>query len=156
MLFTLDILILIDSKFGQKLSNMGLKILVAEDNKFTAMQYQKILENNGHTVIITNDGNECVKKYADALSNSEFDSIDSHPFDLVLLDHNMPKKSGAKAAKEILSKKPNQKILFASGYLRSLIEDQTGEKLLGKLDIIEKPFSLNMLLRKIDSMSRKK
>ena len=131
---------------------MSLRILVAEDNKFTAQQYRQVLENNGYEVTITHDGKECVEKYVSALRKTEFESIDGHPFDLVLLDHNMPKKSGSKAAKEILNKNPEQRILFASGYLSSFIEDQTGEEITGKLDIIEKPFSLSSLLRKIKSI----
>ena len=95
---------------------MGLNILVAEDNKFTAMQYKMALEKAGHKVTVVQDGDECVKKYVSALGKSEFESIDTHPFDLILLDHNMPKKSGSKAAKEILKKMPKQKILFASGF----------------------------------------
>ena len=61
----------------------------------------------------------------------------------------MPKKVALKLAKEILIKKPNQKILFASGYLKSFIGDQTGDGVLNKLDVLEKPFSLSMLIRKI-------
>ena len=135
---------------------MGLRILVAEDNKFTALQYQKALENQGHDVTLTSDGAECVEKYVSALDKSEFDSIESHPFDLVLLDHNMAKKSGVKAAKEILSKKPEQKILFASAYLKSEIEDQVNEKTFKKLDVLEKPFSLTQLMRTIHKLESPK
>ena len=133
---------------------MALNILVAEDNKFTAMQYKMALEKEGHKVTLVKDGNECVQKYVSELGKSEFDSIETHPFDLILLDHNMPKKSGAKAAKEILSKKPHQKILFASGYLKSFIGDQTGDNVLDKMDVMEKPFSLSMLVRKISSIEK--
>lgn len=129
---------------------MGLRILVAEDNTFTAEQYQKALQKQGHEVILTTNGAECVKKYISELGKNEFDSIEDHPFDLVLLDHNMAKKSGTKAAKEILSKKPDQKIIFASAYLKSEIEDQVNEKIFKKLDILEKPFSLSTLLRRIE------
>lgn len=133
---------------------MGLNILIAEDNKFTAMQYKMALEKAGHKVTVAQDGDECVKKYVSALGKSEFESIDTHPFDLILLDHNMPKKSGSKAAKEILKKKPKQKILFASGYLKSFIGDHTGDAVLSKLEVIEKPFSLSMLVRKIMSIEK--
>ena len=134
---------------------MGLKILVAEDNKFTANQYRSALEKSGHDVVLVSDGKECVKKFVSGLEKTEFDSIDTHPFDLILLDHNMPKKSGAKAAKEILSKKPDQKIIFASGYLKSFIEDETGEKYIENLEILEKPFSLDSLVRKINALEKK-
>ena len=135
---------------------MGLNILVAEDNKFTAIQYRIALEKAGHKVTVVHDGAECVKKYVSEMGKSEFDSMDTHPFDLILLDHNMPRKSGSIAAKEILTKKPKQKILFASGYLKSFIGDQTGDGVLNKLYVIEKPFTLSMLVRKISSIEKKK
>ena len=48
-----------------------MNVLVAEDNLFTAKQYNKVLEKGGHTVTITRDGNECLEKYDKNLS--EFD-----------------------------------------------------------------------------------
>jgi len=127
-------------------------ILVAEDNKFVANQYKILLEKNGHTVIITPDGMECLKKYKEKLKKTEFDSLDESPFDLVLLDHNMPKKTGAKAAKEILAKNPKQKILFITGYQRWALEDET-EDLVDKIVVLEKPFTLSQLERKIESLT---
>lgn len=105
----------------------------------------------GHHVTTTEDGSECVKKYKEALAKSEFDSLDDSPFDLVLLDHNMPKKTGAQAAKEILAKRPDQKILFVTGYQRWAVEDDTDD-LFDKIVLLEKPFTLNQLSRKIDSL----
>ena len=78
---------------------MGKRILVAEDNQFTAEQYQRALEKNGHEVVITNNGEDCVKKYVADLAENEFDSIESHPFDLVLLDHKHVKKEWSKGRK---------------------------------------------------------
>ncbi|WP_162858574.1 response regulator [Candidatus Nitrosotenuis aquarius] len=126
--------------------------MIAEDNKFTARQYKILLEKMGHKVITTEDGSECVKKYKEALSKSEFDSLDESPFDLVLLDHNMPKKTGAQAAKEILAKNPDQKILFVTAYQRWAVEDDTDE-LFDKIVLLEKPFTLGQLSRKIESFS---
>ena len=59
---------------------MALNILVAEDNKFTAMQYKMALEKEGHKVTLAKDGSECVEKYVSELGKSEFESIDTHPF----------------------------------------------------------------------------
>jgi len=125
---------------------------VAEDNKFTARQYKLLLEKMGHKVITTEDGSECVKKYKEAYAKSEFDSLDESPFDLVLLDHNMPKKTGAQAAKEILAKNPDQKILFVTAYQRWAVEDDTDD-LFDKIVLLEKPFTLGQLSRKIESLS---
>jgi CheY-like chemotaxis protein len=127
-----------------------LNILIAEDNKFAARQYKTMLEQRGHTVITTENGEECVKKYKENLKKTEFDSLDESPFDLVLLDHKMPKKTGARAAKEILAKNPKQKILFITGYQRWALEDESDD-LIDKIILLEKPFTLSQLERKINS-----
>ena len=127
---------------------MSLNILVAEDNAFTASQYTKILEKNGHKVQVTKDGAECIEAYEKALS--EFDSLDKNPFDVVLLDNNMPKKSGVEVAKEILDKRPGQRIIFASAYdINSLIKAPGNVP--NSVEILEKPFSLNTMVSKIQS-----
>ena len=128
-----------------------MNILIAEDNKFAAKQYKMLLEKKGHSVTTTEDGSECVQKYKEQMKKTEFDSLDDSPFDVVILDHNMPKKTGAKAAKEILAKNPSQKILFVSGYQRWAIEDESDD-LIDKIILLEKPFTLSQLERKIASL----
>lgn len=125
---------------------MTLNILIGEDNLYTVKQYEKILEKNGHDVTVTRDGDECVKKYTETLKNE----IKSSPFDVVLIDNNMPKKSGVEAAQEILEKRPNQRIIFASAYdIDSLLN--TKDLIKKSVEIIQKPFSLNSLVSKIQN-----
>ena len=125
---------------------MTLNILIGEDNHFTVKQYEKILEKNGHNVTITRDGDECVKKYTEALKNE----TNPNPYDVVLIDNNMPKKSGVEAAEEILEKRPNQRIIFASAYdIGSLINAK--DLIKKSVEIIQKPFSLNSLVTKIQN-----
>ena len=133
-----------------------MNILVAEDNKFTAMQYKTLLEKMGHNVVTAEDGVECIKKYKQVYKRTEFDSLDdpwfTPKFDVVLLDHHMPKKTGAQAAKEILEKNPNQKIIFVTSYQKWAVEDETDD-LFDKIVLLEKPFTLNQLHRKIKAMA---
>lgn len=129
---------------------MSLNILVAEDNVFTATQYTKALQKNGHKVTIAKDGEECLQLYEGELVKSEFDSLEKNPYDVVLLDNNMPKKSGVEVAKEILDKRPNQRIIFASAYnLNSLLKAPS--KIPESIEILEKPFSLNTMVSKIQA-----
>lgn len=124
-----------------------MKILIAEDNQFTASQYDKILRKYGHDVIITRDGAECLKKYQESLKKSEFEALDQNPFDIVVLDQSMPKKSGSEVATEILSVKPTQKIVFASAY--ALSGSEGTKSLEDKVEYLQKPFSLNTFVQKI-------
>ncbi|MFN3654288.1 MAG: response regulator [Candidatus Nitrosotenuis sp.] len=127
-----------------------MKILVAEYNVFTATQYTKALEKNGHQVIVARDGQECLEVYAGELSKSEFDTLDKNPFDVVLLDNNMPKKSGVEVAKEILDKRPNQRIIFASAYdINSLLK--APGTMAESVEVLQKPFSLNAMINKIQA-----
>lgn len=129
---------------------MPLNILVAEDNVFTATQYTKALEKNGHKVTVARDGQECIEVYTGEISKSEFESLDKNPFDVVLLDNNMPRKSGVEVAKEILDKRPNQRIIFASAYdINSLIK--APGSISESVEILEKPFSLNAMINKIQT-----
>ncbi len=126
-----------------------MNILVAEDNEFTARQYKLILEKNGHNVVTTRDGNECVKTYK--LKKTIPGSPDDQ-FDIVIIDHNMPRKTGTKVAKEILAKNPHQKILFVTGYQRWAVEDKADD-LMGKITLLEKPFTSMQFERKIATLA---
>lgn len=129
------------------------KLLIAEDNKFTAVQYKKFLEANGYNVTVFNDGVKCFEKYRSELKYSQVVLKDRlAPYDYVLLDHDMPKMTGAEVAKKIHTQCPKQKIIFLSAYGQSILAslDSTRE---GFLQIIQKPFSLEFLLKKITPKS---
>jgi two-component system, cell cycle response regulator CpdR len=125
-----------------------LKVLVAEDNQFTIQQYKHVLEKNGFVVTLAYDGEECMRKYNKAFLKLDPESLESGPFDVVLIDNNMPKKSGAEAAKEILERCPKQRIIFASAYNISSILNAPGI-LTESVEILQKPFSLNTMISKI-------
>jgi two-component system cell cycle response regulator CpdR len=126
-----------------------MNILIAEDNAFTSKQYKMALEKNGHTVSLTTDGVECIDEYVNEAQYSElFRKDKSPPFDVVLLDHDMPRKNGAEVAKEILERRPNQRIIFLSAYGQGILNN-IGELRDDTVQIIQKPFSLSFLLRKI-------
>jgi two-component SAPR family response regulator len=59
----------------------------------------------------------------------------------------MPKKSGSEVATQILNVKPNQKIIFASAY--ALTGSEETKDLKNKVDYLQKPFSLNSFVQKI-------
>ena len=124
-----------------------MNILIAEDNQYTALQYDRVLSKCGHNVTLTKDGDECMEKYSDAADKSEFDSIEKNPFDVVVLDQSMPKKTGAQTAQEILDKKPGQRIIFASAY--GLSAERDSEKFVEKVEFLQKPFSLTKLVKTI-------
>lgn len=129
---------------------MQFNILIAEDNEYTAKQYKTALEKKGHRVTITKDGVECIDLYNDEAKYSELFKKDSHPpFDVVLLDQNMPRKSGIEVAKDIFKVRRNQRIIFLSAYGQAILQN-VKELKEDTIQIIQKPFSLNFLTKKIE------
>jgi len=129
---------------------MALNILVAEDNEFTAKQYKTALEKKGHQVTLTKDGEECFDVYNDEVKYSElFKKSKQSPFDIVLLDQNMPKKTGIEVAKEILGLRGNQRIIFLSAYAQKILVGADNVKE-DTIQILQKPFSLDFLVKKIE------
>jgi two-component system sensor histidine kinase/response regulator len=63
-------------------SSRSLKVLVAEDNRFNQPVIQRILERRGHTVRVVPNGRETLA------------ALEQSPFDLLLLDVNMPEMDG--------------------------------------------------------------
>jgi len=127
---------------------MALDILIAEDNEFTSLQYNKILEKEGHKVVITKDGEECLQKYKDEKKKNMNKSQAEVPFDVVVLDQSMPKKTGKQVADEILKSTPNQRIIFASAYALGSDNSLT-ENFKEKVEFLQKPFSLKKLVRQV-------
>jgi len=127
---------------------MALDILIAEDNEFTSLQYNKILEKEGHKVVITKDGEECLQKYKDEKKKNKNESQAEVPFDVVVLDQSMPKKTGKQVADEILKSTPNQRIIFASAYALGSDTSLT-ENFKEKVEFLQKPFSLKKLVRQV-------
>ncbi|CAD6519249.1 CheY-like receiver [metagenome] len=125
------------------IKNMAKRILIAEDNKFTSLQYAKLLESNDHLVEIATDGDECIKKYIQSIT----DNSNENKFDVIILDHSMPKRSGADVAVDILSLNPNQKIILASA--TAISAERTYSKLKNKITFLQKPFELSKILELI-------
>jgi DNA-binding response OmpR family regulator len=130
-----------------------MKILIAEDEADLLSQYKDILEQNNHQVLTTSDGEECLlsyrKEYEKWFQNKNDDSSPDAPFDVLILDYQMPKKNGLDVAKEIISIVPKQRIIFASGFVENTLQDSI--KTLKKIvELMQKPFALQALVDTIE------
>lgn len=132
-------------------------ILIAEDERDIVFSYKQALEERNHNVTITNNGDDCLKAYQEKLQtaareNDKGTSMPSSsklPFDVVILDYKMPKKNGMDVAKEIFSLQPNQRIIFASAYVKSTLEDSL-KNLEQVIEVLQKPFNVSALVDTIE------
>ena len=130
---------------------MGLKILVAEDSPSIALLYKKSLEKRGHTVIITENGLKCLYQYSDDFKIRGDDKKKTSLYDLVILDHKMPRMEGTDVAKEIIEMNPKQRILFVTGYVKDMMK---GVRKIGqKIELLQKPFPVNAMIRQVEGVN---
>ncbi|HXV65938.1 MAG TPA: response regulator [Nitrosopumilaceae archaeon] len=130
---------------------MGLKILVAEDSPSIALLYKKSLEKRGHTVIITENGLKCLYQYSDDFKIRGDDKKKTSLYDLVILDHKMPRMEGTEVAKEIIEMNPKQRILFVTGYVKDMMK---GVRKIGqRIELLQKPFPVNAMIRQVEGVN---
>lgn len=115
------------------------KILVADDSLEIQEILSILLTGDGYDVVIASDGEEAAEMADDS-------------FSLIILDVNMPKKSGFLACADI-RKKTLIPILFLTA--RSLESDKTMGFLAGGDDYIAKPFSNAELLLRVKALIRR-
>jgi CheY-like chemotaxis protein len=126
---------------------MGLNILVAEDSVAYAVLYQQIFESRGHTVQLTFDGEECMSAY---MKKAAEKSNSQNPYNMVILDHSMPKKTGFEVAKAIHQTNPNQKMLIITSFEDELSSKLKEDGMHNYVEVIEKPFNSSILINKIE------
>jgi two-component system cell cycle response regulator CpdR len=120
-----------------------LKILVAEDEPELLRFYKVLLEDLGYDVVTAKDGQECLDLFR---AGSDVGS----GFDLVILDHRMPKKSGMDVANEIAATVPSQKLLMITAYAGLLDLKEKPEN----MKIMSKPFDVDELVSMIKELSK--
>jgi two-component system cell cycle response regulator CpdR len=129
---------------------MGMKILVAEDSRSVALVYKKTLEKRGHLVIITENGLKCLYQYSDDFKLRGDDKKKTSLYDLVILDHKMPRMSGTDVAKEIIEMNSKQRILFVTGHVKDMMK---GVRKIGeKIELMQKPFRISAMISQVENV----
>ena len=121
--------------------NLGIKLLVAEDDPNLGTILKAYLTQKGYTVVWAKDGDD---------ATAQFDAED---VDACILDVMMPQKDGFAVAKEI--RKVDKKIPIIFLTAKNLEEDKLKGFEVGADDYITKPFSMEELLARLNATMRR-
>jgi len=110
-----------DQLVTDKESN-GELILLADDQPFVLEIAQEVLESIGYKTLTAENGQHAIELF----------KAHANEIDLCIFDVVMPIMGGDKAAKIIRELDPNMKIIFATGYDKSLLRGMENESILAK------------------------
>ena len=128
--------VFIDSKMAEKLP---LKILLAEDNVINQKVACRILQKMGYKVDIVSNGAEAVK------------SLEEIPYDVILMDVQMPVMDGLEATRAICRKwKKEERPRIIAMTASALKGDRELCLEAGMDDYISKPLRVGKLIRALE------
>jgi len=117
-----------------------LHILLAEDNLINQKLAKKVLEKQGHTVIIANDGLEVLALFEQQL------------FDLILMDFQMPNLNGLDASLKIreIEQQRGGHVLIIAMTANAMQDDKERALKVGMDSYLSKPINVQALLDEIN------
>lgn len=126
----------------QKQANRGRRVLVAEDNPVNQRVAETMLTSSGHQVVIANNGFEALA------------ALEAGPFDLVLMDIQMPELDGLEATQRIRSSNSAWKdVPIIAMTAHAMNGDRERCLAAGMTHYLSKPFRKKQLLEIIEMFS---
>jgi two-component system sensor histidine kinase/response regulator len=124
----------------------SLSVLLAEDNVVNQRLGTRLLEKMGHRVTLAANGAEAIHWHAGA------------PFDLILMDVQMPEMNGFEATGQIREreKRTGNHVPIIALTAHAIQGDRDRCLAAGMDDYLSKPLSASLLAEKLESVARKK
>ncbi|MBA3030454.1 MAG: PAS domain S-box protein [Desulfobacteraceae bacterium] len=129
---------------SQPKENGSATILVVEDEPSVREMSVKILKDRGYTVIESHHP-------LDAVAQAQAYEGTIH---LLLTDVVMPQMKGPEVRAKIIETRPDMKVLYMSGYTDNVIVHHG--ILMDGIEFIQKPFSVNALLEKVQQVLKQR
>jgi PAS domain S-box-containing protein len=112
---------------GQSPSTRPLRVLLAEDNVLNQKLAVTLLERMGHSVAIAADGREAI------------DTALAHPFDIILMDMQMPNVDGLEATRSIVAQMGDRRPRIVALTANAMGDDRDSCLAAGMDDFLAKP-----------------
>ena len=120
-----------------------MRILMVEDNPSVTEMMGMFFKKENWDVTYANDGEVAIDTFTNA----------AQPFDMILLDLNLPKKDGMQVSAEIRKMSPTVPIVMLTA--RSSESDQVLGLEMGADDYVTKPFSPITLIARLKALYRR-
>jgi CheY-like chemotaxis protein len=134
----------ITPKFTRFTGLEGLRVLLAEDNEINRQFVLELLDNAGMRVDVAGDGKEVVDRVM---------GDQSKPYDVVLMDIQMPNMDGYKATRIIRANSDLQKLPIIAMTAHALTEERQKSLVAGMDEHITKPIEAKQLLETLARFS---
>lgn len=119
----------------------GLRILMAEDNQINQRVGKLILQRAGFQIDLVDDGSEALKAH------------EAEPYDLILMDCQMPTMDGFEASRRIRSLESPQPVIVAVT-ANALVGERERCLGAGMDDYLSKPFQAEQLVAMVKKWGR--
>jgi two-component system, cell cycle response regulator CpdR len=116
------------------------RILLADDDKATRDLVRRALEADGHSVLVTQDGNEALEQLKEG----------GQQFDVIVTDVEMPMLDGIALAERAYPLQPKVRILLMSGFAEQL--DRAKELKAPHVGVLSKPFTLDQVRERVRTL----
>jgi two-component system response regulator PilR (NtrC family) len=118
---------------------MKIRVLIADDEQTFRETFSKVLREEGYEVTAASDGLEAI------------DAIRKSPFDVVILDIQMPGADGIKVLREVMSLRPDTRVIMITAF--GTVEMAVEAIKLGANEYVMKPIIFEDVLLKIQQQS---
>jgi two-component system sensor histidine kinase/response regulator len=123
----------------------GARVLIAEDNEINQEVVREILEQAGLVVDIANEGKEAVEMIRHKGTEAQGHGGDEYPFDVVLMDIQMPVMDGFTATAEIRKDERFKDLPIVAMTAHAMAGDREKSIAAGMNDHVTKPIDPNEL-----------
>jgi hypothetical protein len=114
----------------------NIMILLAEDEELYQEIISQYIDSIGFKMTVVNNGKQCINE------------LMNKPYDLILMDIEMPEKNGLETTREIRKKGINIPIIAVTS--NTWKEDEIRSLKSGMNDFLAKPFNAKTLAKKIE------
>ncbi len=121
-------------------TSMGQEVLLVDDEELVLRATSKLLQRAGLTIHKASSGRDCLSFY----------EKEQHKIGVIILDISMPKMNGRECFEELKKIDPSVKVIFSSGH--DMVQEAPELLAAGAVDVIQKPYSVQNMVRKIQAI----